>query len=99
MVIKNLDKYKQKYIVTKSIDCMAYILYATKLNYKMYINTTEEDGSNVFTIARNKETEKAYSTYKDTAQMRKDLICNIHFYNYCIGKIKKITKIYKENQK
>lgn len=80
----NLEGLKDKYILSKSLDCIAYLLMQSKLQSVVFV-VEGEDGRNVFAIERTEVTEKAYRDYKESKDRKEKLhIENLHFYNYCI---------------
>lgn len=80
----NIEQLKDKYIISKSIDCISFLLYSSKLESVVFV-VEGEDGRNVFAIEKTDITEKAYKEYKESKERKEELhIDNLHFYNYCI---------------
>lgn len=85
-----VEQLKQDgYIVSKSINCVAYIVYCCSAFVKIVQN---EDGFKLFAIKDTELNKKFYDEYKD---MNEEIYVNLRSYNNIIKMLKNLCKNYK----
>ena len=93
----NIDNLKDDYIVTKSINCVAYLLLFCN---KDKVDIVEcEDGLNVFIVKKTEDLFRAYKTYKyRTINCLAIRVDDLQLYNNNIKYIKQMLREYKNRR-
>lgn len=89
---------EENYILTRSLNCAAYIIYRTGFRCMPEVVESEQDkGLNVFRFNRCQEALDAYNLYKSKKSSKQSLhIKNLFYYNFAIKKCKKLLREYKK---
>lgn len=84
----DIEVLKDKYIISKSINAVAYVVYICNPHVSIVEN---DEGYKLFCIERNKETEKYYDEYKNNEEIYLD----IRKFSKIIKMLKRLCKEYK----
>lgn len=85
----------EKYILTKSINCCAYIMYQHSTPLDFYKDS--KTGNILFKFRKNENNKESYNKYKETVMNQNKLEVDIIRFNKIIHYIKKKTREFREN--